>query len=487
MSNDTLAKYLKETGSPYKSQFETLTSKDLSGTSFNPDFSQAPVNNVDTSQVPVNLSSVEQTLKSITEQTQLLMGRVAEEGITTPEGQPVVAPVSDYKPVISPTEPITAPTGIKPPKPSILDKILGRKKKVETKIAEAPQPPTFQEALKEAAAAFGMTPEDFQQLGDLSAQIGTINTQIAELDTREQQALFNIEARPGIGVEFMGKEQKRISREYAIKRADLSAKANALQSQAEMIRGNYAMAKNLANEYIKNITYQKQKKIDDLKWSFDIYQDILMEMKKDERDDWNALLKQYETEQKAEEKELGKIRDMMTNPDTAGAFAGIPNPMELSIDEATRLVSEYIRTRPPKEKEYAPLEIEREWELAGGESFMPFKDYLAVRRDIDIPRAWSDSEIESAVKKMEADDLPYEEALREFAIDPTVQNQERAREIVNRIYGVSEEVTPTLPSLPGITRPPGRLPVGGTGEKRGVLEERGIIPFSELETLPLFE
>ena len=101
------------------------------------------------------------------------------------------------------------------------------------------------------------------------------------------------------------------------------------------------------------------------------------------------------------------------------------------------------------------------------------------------PRDWTDEEFRTAIRTMRTQDKAYQDALNEIGMDTTVQNKDRGRLIATEIYGeeVPGGVVSALEEIPEVITPPEEAPTAV--EKRGVLEERGIIPYSEIVT-PLF-
>lgn len=130
---------------------------------------------------------------------------------------------------------------------------------------------------------WGLTPENYQKIQDLTTQIGTYQQQMADLDTREAQAIDNIQNRPGVDLAFASGESARIQRAYAIQKSGIAANASILASTAQALQGNWDNAFKSAQLYVDNATKAQQQYVSDLKWGFEQYKDVISSMTADEQ------------------------------------------------------------------------------------------------------------------------------------------------------------------------------------------------------------
>jgi uncharacterized protein YqgV (UPF0045/DUF77 family) len=172
------------------------------------------------------------------------------------------------------------------------DKLMGKFDETQNAILTSQQNLTNQ--TNAIYDKWGLTPENFNQLKDLSVQIGDVNKQIAALDTREAQALEQVDNTPGQDLAFMSGEKARISRAYAIQRSGLAAKASAMASTASALQGNWDTATKMAQNYVDSATMEQQQTVSDLKWGIENYSSIIQAMSVEEQSQLKAQV-DYET------------------------------------------------------------------------------------------------------------------------------------------------------------------------------------------------
>ena len=166
-------------------------------------------------------------------------------------------------------------------KKSIWTSLMGQQKTTQEAITKSQQNLLAQqEAIYEK---WGLTPENYQEIQDLTTQITAYQKQIADLDTREAQAIDAIQNRPGVDLAFASGESARIQRAYAIQRAGIAANASVLASQAQAMQGNWDNAFKSAQLYVDNATKAQQQVVSDLKWGFENFSDIIQAMTTDEQ------------------------------------------------------------------------------------------------------------------------------------------------------------------------------------------------------------
>lgn len=137
---------------------------------------------------------------------------------------------------------------------------------------------------------WGLTPEKYNRIQDITSQVGEYQKQLAAIETREQQAIDALQTRPEIDIANMGAEQARISRAYAIQKSGVAAQASALVSEAQALQGNWDNAFKSAQLYVDNATKAQQQYVSDLKWGFEQYKDIISTMTADEQKRINDVL-----------------------------------------------------------------------------------------------------------------------------------------------------------------------------------------------------
>lgn len=133
------------------------------------------------------------------------------------------------------------------------------------------------EAMNQALSKYGLNADTITQIKDLNVQVSDINKQIMDLDKAEQQALFNVEQKP-IPVELQSAEQKRISRDYGFKRADLIAKGSYSMAIANALQGQWDKVEKIADSYITAATAREKNLVDTLKWGATQYSSLIEKM-----------------------------------------------------------------------------------------------------------------------------------------------------------------------------------------------------------------
>jgi len=244
----------------------SLTGQTLNPSNIKPitptDITKAPVVQPDVSGIQTQAASIGASIQELQKELDAMKAKEKE----TPK---------------EPTEPTDE-------KPGMWDTLLGKVGETKEAITTSQQDLTQQ--ISDAYSEWGLTPENFNKLKDLSVQIGDVNKQIAELDTREAQALEHATNIPGQDLAFMSGEKTRISRAYAIQRAGLAAKASAMASTASALQGNWDTAFGMAQTYVNNATIAQRQIVDDLKWGLENYSDIIQSMSNEEQKQINAQL-----------------------------------------------------------------------------------------------------------------------------------------------------------------------------------------------------
>lgn len=244
-----------------------------------------------------------------------------------------------------------------------LDKLTGLVKKRE----DTPAIDT-EDIYKKALEEYGLTPEKMQEVQGLIGQSTSYLNQIADLENRKQASLDRIEGRPGIGLEFMNREQQEISRKYNREISLKSAQAGIINQQIQLQRGLFDDARATAGQIVNAATYDQQQKVADMDWAIDTYADLFNIMDTEEKEAWN-------TAYTIQKEELDRQQTDMTNKLNLLVTAG-ENGIDLKWDmnymkdktlgELTSEYSSKIAGRPAEAVSYAPPTSHKEWELAGG-------------------------------------------------------------------------------------------------------------------------
>ncbi|MCK9370815.1 hypothetical protein M0R04_12975 [Candidatus Dojkabacteria bacterium] len=130
---------------------------------------------------------------------------------------------------------------------------------------------------------WGLTPEKYNRINDITAQVTEYQKQMAAIDTREAQAVDLAQNRPGTDLAFASGETARIQRAYAIQKSGVAAQASVLASEAQALQGNWDNAFKSAQLYVDNATKAQQQTVSDLKWGFEQYKDVIQAMTTDEQ------------------------------------------------------------------------------------------------------------------------------------------------------------------------------------------------------------
>lgn len=189
-----------------------------------------------------------------------------------------------------------------PDEPSWVQKIIGLFKSSQEQIAALPKTPSLDEATNSILSKFGYTPESFQQVSALTTELGAINKEIANLETQKNLALERIENRPGMSLEFMSGEQRRVAREYAIQEAGLGGKAAAINAQVSALTGAYDKAEEAARDYVALATAERRQAISDIQYSMNFYADVYSKMEESDRKRVNDLLDAQNAQLQLEER-----------------------------------------------------------------------------------------------------------------------------------------------------------------------------------------
>lgn len=178
-------------------------------------------------------------------------------------------------------------------------------------------PPSMEELLAKTYEKYGLTEATFQQQQSLISQMGTINQQMANIDTQEMRQLEAISQQP-MGMFQITGHQAALKRQVAIERAGLSAQANALAVQSNALQGQITQAQNIASQVVEAKTYDIRQTISDMEWEVSTYSDLFSMMDKQERDDWQNTYNLKVDELKTRKADLEQVMGLMIQYPDAG-------------------------------------------------------------------------------------------------------------------------------------------------------------------------
>lgn len=211
--------------------------------------------------------------------------------------------------------------------PNAYDKILEMYNAGKEQIGGVAAAPTLEEATNAVLAKFGYTPESFKQVSDLNNQLTSMNQQLADLDTKEQEEISNATGVAGTSSDFANGESARIQRKYAIQKAGLAAKASLITSQISVLQGAYDKAEESAKAYVDYATKERQQIISDIKYSMDFYKEVYEKMDASDRQRVNDLLDNninlLKIEQDEKWAEANYNLDLWKASNTAGSNANL--------------------------------------------------------------------------------------------------------------------------------------------------------------------
>ena len=282
------------------------------------DQSQAPVIPANTSDVSAQTAAIQEQIKKI--QSQVDAAQKAGYGANDEIQRDTQGNVVQKQPE-------------KTAEPTIWDKIMGRQEQVQQQVQDSQQALLQQQ--NNIYAQWGLTPENYNKIQDLTVQIGEYQKQLADINTRESQAIDAAQNRPGQDIAFASGETARIQRAYAIQKAGVAANASVLASTAQALQGNWDNAFKSAQLYVDNATKAQQQVVSDLRWGFEQYSDIVSTMTAQEQDQLKAIISQqndeldrqqtdYWKQIEVDQRQQGINIDYMKAAQSGGSGSGLP-------------------------------------------------------------------------------------------------------------------------------------------------------------------
>src|SRR3990167_8425778 len=180
---------------------------------------------------------------------------------------------------------------------SALNKLLGQK----------PEPISVEETQKKAFESLGLpsdfTRQQFDTMQRTNAEVLALQTDLASLNTQEQQSLVRIEEQ-AIPLENISRQQNRVIRDTSIKKAGIAAQIQAKAAYLESVRGNFQMVNQLIEQTVKYAFYEKEQETNDWKWMFDTYKAEWDSLSKREQDLFDTRLNLIQRETELEKDEM---------------------------------------------------------------------------------------------------------------------------------------------------------------------------------------
>ena len=419
------------------------------------------------------LTNIEEQLKKIKEQTAGMFQTIEEEGITTEEGEVLVAPTAgDLKDVgeipkityegmdketagavsgigagaVSATELTTkqyedwqkqqaemmkalegagVETKGRTPWQAMID-IITKKPKVEA-----------EEALKKAKAKFEV-PELLSKTQQQSVKVAQLKGDIDKLDIERLNELQLLEQRmigTGATMRFLTGEKGEMNRQYDIKKAYMAANLGAEATLLQAYSGNLDLARDMANDVVQAYTFDITQKRQDFDTLFNVYGDWINSLDTEQKDILNNARQDAIREEQNTKVEKAQIMNWLIEYPNAGIR------VTDTIEEAAEKARKAEAIKPEEVEETAYMKLFKEAQTAGYVG--SFLDFLAERDVLgEPPIEWSDEKIRAEVRASINEETLYEEALSLIELIPSLLNKDRAKFIAAEMYGQVE---------PGIT------------------------------------
>jgi len=349
----------------------------------------------------------------------------------------------------------------------MLDEYKGQKEEKKTMFEKLGKQrgeitaPDTQALYEQTLSGYGWTPEQFQEQKDLIGKISEYNTKIAQIDALTQQKLSAAEQET-VSLRYMQGRQALITRQAAVEKSGLAAQAGVLQMEYDMLRGNFTDAQGMADRVVNAATQEYQQNIQDFDAFSNLYQDYISSLSESDQQIINVAYQANVDALKTKKDDLTQKLNLKLQ----AAQQGIKLPFDINtttLEEATDMYATQVGIKEAADKaatgakEYAPSSLKKLWlEMGGEDSGISFNDFVMQQQDVVIPKSWSDDELRSTVRQMQADDVSYQSALDEISMNPNVLNKERARQIIAELYGQTEaEPEPEKPLVYGPPAPSG--------------------------------
>ena len=147
-------------------------------------------------------------------------------------------------------------------------------------------------------------PAMWSNVQTLIPEIGALNTRLAQLQTAEMSEVSNIQQNPQYSVQFASREATRVSREYAIKQAGVSAELGAKTALIQAYQGNIDAARNMVSDIVNAMNYDTNQKLQDYNTFIDNNQNFINNLETSQKDILNDIQRYWETKDKQDRDDL---------------------------------------------------------------------------------------------------------------------------------------------------------------------------------------
>jgi len=318
-------------------------------------------------QVPTEL---EEQLKKIRAQTEAMFSQVQKEGITGAGGVTILeaGALSDASLVNLPETPVPGETN---------DSLANIRTQAMTGFASATSQDEFlkvqQELLKKQQEELGKAtteqkgwmakfketftgresvaglmeeqmkefeiPQTFDKIKALIPEIGVLSQELANLQSLELQEVSNIQQNPQYSVQFASREATRVSREYAIKQAGVSAELGAKTALMEAYRGNIDTARNLVSDIVNAMNYDTDQKLADINTFMDNNQDFIDGLESSQKSLLSDIQNYWGDKAKTDAQDFRDKLNLIINAADKGVNLGIGvnDVKKMSLEDVTKL------------------------------------------------------------------------------------------------------------------------------------------------------
>jgi len=202
-----------------------------------------------------------------------------------------------------------------------------------------------QELLEEQMTKYEV-PQNWEKIKSIIPEVNALNVSLANLETQEAQEVSNIELNPNFSVQYASKEQTRVSREYAIKKAGLSAQIGAKTAEMEAYQGNIDSARNIISDVVSAMTYDTDQKLQDINTFLDNNQNFINGLESDQKELLNDIQGYWKTKSETDKQDYQDKLNLIIDAANKGADLGIGvnDVQKMSLEEITSLYQQKVST-----------------------------------------------------------------------------------------------------------------------------------------------
>jgi len=344
------------------------------------------------------LTPIEEQLKAIQQSTAEMMKRIAEEGIISEKTGEVLVPPTLKIPETEPPPVDTSniQTGLADMEYWQKQYEKAQKRAEEERKAYAEEKktlwekltaqPTLTEQRKTLWEEIGIEPKTY--FADIQSDIAKTQSIMDQINARTAQMntdVSNMQARPGVTLDYQERSVNEIKRLANLDIAPLAAQAQTIQAIMQMKQGNFDTARSFVNEAVDNYTY-------DLNLKYKQF-DEFMEMNQDEIDrldtaTQDALDRAFTIARDnlatAKQETKDKL-NLLIDAQKLGIDLGIPDISKVSYEDMAKIynekIPEYLQNLDEIPSSQWPTSY-REWYMAGGQkgTGKSYNDWMEARR-----------------------------------------------------------------------------------------------------------